>query len=1175
MRFIGGFAVPDRQTASSHHGIKHFDSHLSLQTDLLLGGKQASRVRKKSERRQQTERAARDLEFCADESRRDQPGYKKSLEAQPGAHDLLLGTRERTITELQMARSKDGPPRLMLWPELEGQSQPGVHQLGDRDAYTSASDRAASRSGNGRGAAMRAPSGQEYYNPAKEPLSVSQQTSASAVRDMGLRKSLSHWKLYARSDPMLASTTSLKKPLKSAMKKSPTPGSRDGSPQDDVSLSRVKTSGSERKPRRLDLSQFFPQQRGSGGRSLHSLDKRARSPSEATDASESLYQHRQYSRRPTVDSAGSDSRQRAVSPAAASMVTSRTKVFDDHILDPTKKNVRRPPKGIQNWFDGFEISSDEDEHVPPSTTLEEAPPTLQELPAEEKQVHGGDEKQVHGGQPLPSTFSPWQTKPTHHQPRLSATSKTHQPERSISSKGSSNSEKVRMLAIAEQHAVARQPPSRLASSRLTTESVLSLSDSDGDENSDELRPTIRDSVDDASIIIGSASKIDVHRIPVSPPRQLHSYQRATPSVLARTESASTVQTSGSIPIRLTNSELPSIPYTHSPLTSPPISNLEEGNSNDRTLRRLEGRSDSVSQATPSVYSRAASKAPTDFETAYTRGTSSGDVESLHSGRTEASSAMTEGAHLMQVTEDEMQLLEMIRKRRATKAKDSFTEGYQLALKKEHEALIRRRQSAQQTALQLLSMREEKLRSREGRSGRRESSNTTNSSNAFAHHLRTKYNLLKEEEVDQTLKLQRFLAATGEETTMTETVLETPLADKFPEPPSRKASYDTLRDSYRPMDGRLSRSRLHSSQPQQFELLLPDTYSPVSERAAPAIVKIRGHRSRRSLSEPPANFVTVNGRGHSAAPDEEEDDRCDALRQCLASSQSVSEQRSPMSPKKHSDVRTVSAGAVDSSPAKETKHSRRSSGLGKIIAGLKISSESEASSIRLPHEPVTEEEEEEDEEDGEPVATAHASPPPRNPLRKCPGEEASDTTGKAARPDFHVNTAIANQDRSALPSPLRPLPRANSHKIASQGSPSLYSDARREITSSPATLPAIRRDSSTAPWTNSTSTTAVDTKAPTEGGASDSSATSYSRLTSSLSSASSPPSVYSKKPYRIKTVAQPPRLDTIMGNHKSLGNVHSARASVCSYTSASEEVLAGWAELGGMRDLVAMRGRQGR
>ncbi|KAH9810927.1 hypothetical protein Tdes44962_MAKER05954 [Teratosphaeria destructans] len=1174
MRFIGGFAVPDRQTASGQQGLKHFDSHLSLNTDLLLGGKQASRLREKSERRRQhTERAARDLEFWADESGGDYRGYK-SLEAKLKSQDLLLGTRERTVMEMQMARNKDGPPRLTLWPELEGQSQPGVQQqlVGDRGAYTSASDRAGSRDGNGRGAAMRASSSQEYYDPAREPLYVSQQTSASAVRDMGLRKSLSNWKLYSGSEPMLASTTSLKRPLKSAMKKSQTPVSRDGSSQDDGSLSKVKTSGSEKKPRRLDLSQFFPQQRGNGGQSLRSSDKTARPPSVATDASESLHQHRQYSRRPTLDSAVSDSRKRAASPAAASIVTTRTKVFDDHILDPTKKNVRRPPKGIQNWFDGFEISSDEDEHVSPSAQREgpPPPPTLQELPAEEKPVHGGDEKQTHGGQPLPSTFSPWQTKPTHHQPTLSATSKTHKPQRSTSSKNSSNSDRIRMLAVAERQSFARQPPSRLALSRLTTQSVLSLSDSDGDENSDEFRPAIRDSVDDASIIIGSASKIDVHRIPISPPRQLHSYQRAAPSTLARTESAGTVQTSGSIPIRLTGSQLPSIPYSPSPRRSSPIGNLDQGDYNEKTLRRLEGRWDSASQATPSVRSRAASKVPTDFETAYTRAASkvsSADVESLYSARTGASSTITEGAHLMQVTEDEMQLLEMIRQRRATKAKDSFAEGYQLALKKEHEALIRRRQSAQQTALQLLSLREEKLWSREGRSGRRESSNTGSSGNALSNHSRTNYNLLKEEEVDQTLKLQRFLAAHGEEIPMTEKVLETPLADKFPDPPSRKASYDTLRDSHRHMDGRTSRSRAHPSQPQQFELLLPDTYSPVSERAAPATAQIRGHGNRRSASEPPAKFVH-HGRGHSAAPVEEEDDHCDGAGQYSASSQIGSEQRSPVSPKTHSVMRTVSTGAIGTVSAQEPKQSRRSTGLGKIIAGLKLSIDSEASIPPL-HESVIE------EVDGEPVAPTPATPPPRNPLRKSPGEEASNNMPKAVRPDFHVDTALANEDRSALPSPLRPLPRTDSCEVGPEISPSIYSDAKREFTNSPAILPATRRDSSSAPWTNSTSTTAVDTKAPTEGGASDSSATSYSHLTSSLSSASSRHSVYSRKPSRIKPVAQPPRLDTIMGNHRTLGNVMSSRASVCSYTSASEEVLAGWAELGGVRDVVAMRGRKGR
>lgn len=39
----------------------------------------------------------------------------------------------------------------------------------------------------------------------------------------------------------------------------------------------------------------------------------------------------------------------------------RPKVFDMNAYDSAKVNIRRPPKGIQNWFDGFDISSDEEE----------------------------------------------------------------------------------------------------------------------------------------------------------------------------------------------------------------------------------------------------------------------------------------------------------------------------------------------------------------------------------------------------------------------------------------------------------------------------------------------------------------------------------------------------------------------------------------------------------------------------------------------------------------------------------------------------------------------------------------------------------------------------------------------------------------------------------------------
>lgn len=598
-----------------------------------------------------------------------------------------------------------------------------------------------------------------YYDPARQPTYVSQQTSASAVRDMGLRKGA----------PMMHETTSdpalgKRLPLKSAMKKR--------RPEE---LLRVRTNSNEkpeRKPKRLDLSQLFPPSRSQTA-NLLSPNKLSHSPSALTDASDIFATETVHTRvkRPAAN-ARFETLKTVRMYSSESVTAARTKVFEPDIFDQAKTNVRRPPKGIQNWFDGFDISSDDDAET--ETEAQVATPT-HELPADEP----------------PLAY--FKLKPDSEQPQLNrkaskdpvednllaiehAKERMHERMRMVGQrKGSVDSSTI--VSVISSEAPSRKAISRIATSRLASESVLSLSESSEDNQVD--MPRIRESVSENDIVAAN----EVHIIkPVATPRKLQS-KRSLPRESFPRQSSSTMQTSGSIPIRLTDSiPVPPIPMPPTPTATQRNTQTSYNDPTLQALRKLNG--ESVSS--PPRSRRTTKTSAPDY------------AESAATGESAGSLPM-DPSHFMAVTEEEALLLEMMRRKRAMMAKNSFTEGYQLALKREQEHLAKRRESAQQTALKILRQKEDRVKSQ--RNSRVVEVADLNSG-GLNEWQRRKYSAIRKEDVDKALKLERFLSSA-----------ETPTVDAFPEPPTHDAS----------SDGNSRRT------PQKFQLLLPDTYSPTPSR----------------------------------------------------------------------------------------------------------------------------------------------------------------------------------------------------------------------------------------------------------------------------------------------------------------------------------------------------------
>jgi hypothetical protein len=216
-----------------------------------------------------------------------------------------------------------------------------------------------------------------HYDAKSSPMAISQQTSDSAVRDMALR----------RGQPQVVTDYS---------------NGYEASPVSPVIHNEARRKEQRKsKPARLDLSKLFPKPRGGEGSShshaLLSPTKMVNSPA-AMSFSSDYHFPRPMTREPTPNPTAQvkpKKLQRKVS--APPTPTSPMRKVDRDEYDNAKVHIRRPPKGVQHWFDALDEESDEmDKTVPIHAPKAVRPYDHPEVPSRKTslgQLHPGTAKQ--------------------------------------------------------------------------------------------------------------------------------------------------------------------------------------------------------------------------------------------------------------------------------------------------------------------------------------------------------------------------------------------------------------------------------------------------------------------------------------------------------------------------------------------------------------------------------------------------------------------------------------------------------------------------------------------------------------------------------------------------------------------------------------------------------------
>lgn len=475
-----------------------------------------------------------------------------------------------------------------------------------------------------------------YYDPQKSPLSISQQTSDSAVRDGALRKGKAKITPYPDEHHTLR------------------PSSRQ-------TMEDEKKEMRKNKPARLDLSKLFPKPRSNGADystgSLLSPNKVCNSPSAMSTASD--YFPRPMTREPTpiLNSRGhakltkTVKRQQGSSVHPAHRSTSPVRLHKRDTYDNAKVNVRRPPRGIQHWFDGLGEESDEDDgeeqHIPVVVVPQPVKPMGQ---------HQGPIKKSSLGRLIQgNTLSPRQAQVTY-APQAAAVSKMeHYAHFNSSLAHRLNSPSQFSVQSQSSLVSSKTKSSAFSKNNLQDSSVLSISsseDEDEDVHAKRSKIKVRDSIDldndQGEILIGKAQAFELR-----------------PQIPARRQSDSKMSTLSTS----TNAATIEVMYTPDPYFAHQFPRQRESRRSSHT------RQPSMIPEDENVRPKTSAHPPMSPTMSTT---------SLRSTRTSTSEprVRAEGHKLMAVTAEEEALLEMMRKKRAAMAKHSFHEGYKTAILQE-------------------------------------------------------------------------------------------------------------------------------------------------------------------------------------------------------------------------------------------------------------------------------------------------------------------------------------------------------------------------------------------------------------------------------------------------------------------------------------------------------------
>lgn len=467
-----------------------------------------------------------------------------------------------------------------------------------------------------------------HYDAQTSPLSISQQTSDSAVRDMALRKGKPSIGTYSPDYHV------------------PSPLGREVS-QDGSRDSRRS------KPPRLDLSKLFPKPNGQkeheNATPLLSPTKLVNSPTAMSVVSD--YFPRPMTREPTPTLNGHAKLTKPKRHQASSTQPVRSKsparLYKRDTYDSAKINVRRPPRGIQHWFEGLDEDSDDMEGDEP--TVVHAP-----KPVKPSGPYMTPVRKSSLGRLLQDP-APQMQQPSRASQYIPDPRKPHNLYANQSAAHRLNSPSQFSVLSQSSHATTKTKESAFSKSNLQNASVLSFSSS---EDEDEVvqpvkkKVPVRDSIniteDPGDVVIGQAQAFEVR------PQNSRRPSVGKLSLLSTSTNAATIEVMYS----------PEQPFhaQHFPKHS------TSSNSNSRRSSHLRQ---------PSVIHELEDNRP---KTALNRPQSS----SSHSIRTSTSEPKprADTQKFMAVTAEEEALLEALRKKRAAMAQQSWSEGYKSAVKQD-------------------------------------------------------------------------------------------------------------------------------------------------------------------------------------------------------------------------------------------------------------------------------------------------------------------------------------------------------------------------------------------------------------------------------------------------------------------------------------------------------------
>ncbi|KAJ4359771.1 uncharacterized protein N0V89_000327 [Didymosphaeria variabile] len=479
-----------------------------------------------------------------------------------------------------------------------------------------------------------------HYDAKNSPLSISQQTSDSAVRDMALRKGYPQISAHDRNH--------IHSPLAQEM-------------ADDDRRDYRKS-----KPPRLDLSKLFPKPKGHGGQefgaALLSPNKLVNSPTAMSTVSD--YFPRPMTREPTPTPrtpAKLTKPQPKQPPPAPPVVrpTSPVRLHKRDTYDSAKINVRRPPRGTQHWFDALSDDSDElDEEVEDTAAHASAPANrTRQYPAVKKPSQHSLRQETTVPRHQPSRASQYLA-----DPRRSQHSNTNQNFHGNQyHQGNTPAHRLNSPSGYSLHSqsslgTARTKGSAFSKSNLQDSSVLSFSSSE--DEGESTRPSrrkvsVRDSIDmtedSGDIVIGQAQAFEVRP-------QSHSRRPSAGklSLMSTSTNAATIE------VMYT----PEPPYT--PL--PPFPTVHRTSANGRRASHTRQ---------PSVIHEVEDRRP---QTARLR-SQSPSARSTRTSKSEPKS-QEEMRKFMAVTPEEEALLEALRKKRLAMAQQNRAQGYENAAKQE-------------------------------------------------------------------------------------------------------------------------------------------------------------------------------------------------------------------------------------------------------------------------------------------------------------------------------------------------------------------------------------------------------------------------------------------------------------------------------------------------------------